>query len=273
MAHQIDQIENHLESFFEGTLNRLVGLEMSPSDVAIKLSRAMSDGVRRNEEGGAFAPDKYAITFHPKDAEDLLKAAPDLQQALAKRLLEAARISGYMVFSEPIVTVAADPTLSRHEVRVIAWHSTSPLEFTQEMARDVNQDPAKLPTGAYLIVDGNRHFPLDRYTINIGRRLDNQLILDDPRVSRTHAQIRVRESRFVLFDVGSAAGVHVNGRSVNQHLLQPGDVIDIAGIRLVYGEDPGGPPDETPAYSPPFPPKPAGDQRTRTIHKKTESEK
>jgi len=38
MAHQIDQIENHLESFFEGTLNRLVGLEMSPSDVAIKLS-------------------------------------------------------------------------------------------------------------------------------------------------------------------------------------------------------------------------------------------
>ena len=51
MAHQIDRIENHLESFFEGTLSRLVGLEMSPSDVAIKLSRAMSDGVRRNDEG------------------------------------------------------------------------------------------------------------------------------------------------------------------------------------------------------------------------------
>lgn len=273
MAHQIDRIENHLESFFEGTLSRLIGLEMSPSEVAVKLSRAMSDSIRRNEEGTAFAPDKYAITFHPKDAENLLKEAPDMHQALAKRLLEAAKISGYIVFKEPIVTIAADPTLSHNEVRVIAWHSTSPLEFTQEMAREVNHDPAKLPKGAYLIVDGNRHFPLERYTINIGRRLDNQLILDDPRVSRTHAQIRVRDNRFVLFDVGSSAGVQVNGRLVNQHLLQPGDVIEIAGIRLVFGEDPGGPPDETPAYSPPFPPRPAGDQRTRTIHKKTDSEK
>jgi hypothetical protein len=45
-------------------------------------------------------------------------------------------------------------------------------------------------------------------------------------------------------------------------------VITIAGTSIVYGEDPGGPPDQTPAYTPPFPPKPAGDQMTRTWDKK-----
>jgi pSer/pThr/pTyr-binding forkhead associated (FHA) protein len=119
-----------------------------------------------------------------------------------------------------------------------------------------------------LIIEGRRHFPLDRTVVNVGRRLDNQLILDDPRVSRTHAQLRVREGRYVLFDLGSTSGTIVNGRRVHQHVLRPGDVITIAGTSIVYGEDPGGPPDQTPAYTPPFPPKPAGDQMTRTWDKK-----
>jgi len=44
--------------------------------------------------------------------------------------------------------------------------------------------------------------------------------------------------------------------------LRPGDVVSIGESNLVYGEDPDGPPDSTPAYSPPFPPRPAGDQQT-----------
>jgi len=121
-----------------------------------------------------------------------------------------------------------------------------------------------VPIGAFLIIDGTRHFPLDRPVINVGRRLDNQLILENPHVSRTHAQLRVRDGRFVLFDLGSTSGTRVNGRAIKQHILQPGDVVTVANIRMVYGEDPGGPPDTTPPYTPPFPPRPAGDQRTRT---------
>ena len=100
--------------------------------------------------------------------------------------------------------------------------------------------------------------------INVGRRIDNQIILEDAHVSRTHAQLRVRDRRFVLFDLGSTGGTQVNGRKVKQHILRPGDVITIADFRLVYGEDDGGPPDTATAYTPPFPPRPAGDQETET---------
>ncbi len=74
----------------------------------------------------------------------------------------------------------------------------------------------------------------------------------------------MRDGRFVLFDLGSTGGTQVNGRKVKQHILRPGDVIIIAESRLVYGEDSGGPPDTATAYTPPFPPRPAGDQDTET---------
>ncbi|MEJ2012987.1 MAG: DUF3662 domain-containing protein [Anaerolineales bacterium] len=268
MPNPLELLEQRISSMVEGALARMVGLQFSPADIASRLTRAMSEGVRHSQDGKPFAPDRYALTFNADDAKTLLQGTPDLNQDLARGMLDVAKASDYLVFREPVVTIAVDPTLQKHEMRVVAWHSTAPLDYTQDLAPDApTTGSIKFPAGAYLIVDGERHFALNHPVVNIGRRLDNQLILDDLRVSRTHCQIRVRDGRFELFDLGSSAGTQVNGRPIKHHILQTGDVIDLAGIKLVYGEDPGGPPDETPAYAPPFPPRPAGDQRTRVVKK------
>jgi hypothetical protein len=264
MNSELSKLEQKIEALIERSISRLMGIEIHPSVLAGQLARAMEDGIRYDASGKKIGPDQYALTFHPRDAEKFHEQVPNLHQELAAGLVEAARVDGLLFHADPRITLAADPTLAPREVRVIAWHSSSPLEFTQTMAKEPKTRPGKIPAGAFLVVGGTRHFALDRPVINIGRRLDNQLILEDPHVSRTHAQLRVRDDRFVLFDLGSTGGTKVNNRAVNQHILQPGDVITIANQRLVYGEDPGGPSDETPPYSPPFPPKPAGDQRTRT---------
>ena len=264
MKRQLAQVEKRLQSLVEDSLSRLAGGKLSPAAVANQLAAGMIDGLVWEDDGTAGAPDQYAIALHPKDVESLIEQAPDLGAELSTALLEVARESGYAMPTAPHVTLAADPTLNRWEVRVVAWHSDTQLEFTQ--ASDPSDPTAgeNLPAGAYLILHGQKHFTLDRPLINVGRRLDNQLILDDPHVSRTHAQIRARDGRFVVFDLGSTGGTLVNGNKVHQHVLRPGDVITIAGVSMVYGEDPGGPPDATPSYSPPFPPRPAGDQLTRT---------
>lgn len=264
MKDQIGRLESQLEKLVEGTLAGLLAEGMSASEVANQLARAMSDGVRSGDDGRSFAPNQFALTLNPKSAEELLAQAPDIQIKLARGLMRAAQRSGYELAEEPHITLAADPTLGRFEVRVISWHSSNPLEFTQSMSKEISTTPGKIPDGAFLILDNGQHYPLDRPVINIGRRIDNHIVLEDQHVSRTHAQLRVREGRFVLFDVGSTGGTKVNGRKVKQHILRAGDVITIAGLRLVYGEDPGGPPDTSTAYMPPFPPRPAGDQRTVT---------
>ncbi len=267
MMQPLARLEKQIGTLLESSLSRLLGVEISPTEVAAQVARAMYDSVKRGVDGETYAPDQYALTLHPDDVEALMKQAPNLHHELSSGLLEASRASGYAMAREPHIMLASDPTLTKWEVRVVVWHSSNPLEFTQAMPRQQKTQPGKLPVGAFFIVDGGRHFPLDRPVINIGRRLDNQLILEDPHVSRTHAQLRVKDSRYVLFDLGSTAGTQVNGRAIRQHTLRPGDVVRIADVRLVYGEDTEGTLDATPAYSPPFPPRPAGDQRTYTIDK------
>lgn len=272
MKERLQDAEKRLQDLIEGSLSRLAGGKISPAVVANRLTAGMTDGLMWDDEGKSYAPDQFAITMHPRDVEAIIDQAPDLQVDLARAILETARESGFVLPNEPNVTLAADPTLKRWELRVVAWHSGNPLEFTQAAGKAEVPTGERVPHGAYLILRGQRHFPLDRPLVNVGRRLDNQLILDDPHVSRTHAQIRVREGRFVVFDLGSTGGTIINGHRIHQHVLRPGDVITIAGVSMVYGEDPGGPPDATPAYSPPFPPKPAGDQLTRTWDQSSKKE-
>ena len=95
----------------------------------------------------------------------------------------------------------------------------------------------KIPSNAFLIVEGVKVFPLTLPVINIGRRLDNQLVIDDPRVSRNHSQLRAIKGRYVLFDLNSTGGTFVNGQRINQSVLYPGDVVSLAGVALIFGQD------------------------------------
>ena len=80
-------------------------------------------------------------------------------------------------------------------------------------------------------------FPLDPNDpeITIGR-VGCDIILDNPQVSRFHAQIdRVPGGTVVLRDMGSTNGTFVNGQRVTAPVvLKPGDVIQIGAFKLVY---------------------------------------
>lgn len=70
--------------------------------------------------------------------------------------------------------------------------------------------------------------------ISIGRS-GCDIILDNPQVSRFHAQIERRsDSDHVLRDAGSTNGTFVNGQRIAQHRLQAGDIIQIGPFKLVY---------------------------------------
>ena len=62
-------------------------------------------------------------------------------------------------------------------------------------------------------------------------------MIDDPRISRSHAQLRAIKGRFVIFDLNSTGGTFVNAQRTSQSVLYPGDVISLAGVPLVFGQD------------------------------------
>ncbi len=67
-------------------------------------------------------------------------------------------------------------------------------------------------------------------TMNVGRAKTNQIIIDDPTVSRHHAWIKVDADSYLIFDVGSSNGTFVNDEPVEEpRYLEDGD-------RVRFGE-------------------------------------
>ena len=79
-------------------------------------------------------------------------------------------------------------------------------------------------------------FRIDKPVVNIGRQLSNDIIVEDKRVSRYHAQIKYQsDGQFTIFDLGSTNGITVNGvPHLRQHLLRNGDRFTIGSYDFYY---------------------------------------
>jgi len=106
-----------------------------------------------------------------------------------------------------------------------------------EPETSVTEENDTIPENAILIIEGVRVHPLKGAVINIGRKFENHIVIDDPRISRSHAQLRAIKGHFVLFDLDSTGGTFVNGQRTSQSVLYPGDVISLAGVNLIFSQD------------------------------------
>lgn len=97
-------------------------------------------------------------------------------------------------------------------------------------------EPSGSSHRAYIVLQ-DQVYPIKSDITLIGRRLTNHLVLEDRRVSRTHAQIRVHNNQFMIVDLNSTGGTYVNGEPVSQCMLFTGDEISIAGSKMVFIQD------------------------------------
>ncbi|MCJ7432223.1 MAG: FHA domain-containing protein [Anaerolineales bacterium] len=102
---------------------------------------------------------------------------------------------------------------------------------------DENAGDNLIPPNIFLIMEGTKAIPLDKVLITFGRSHDNTIVVDDPRVSRHHVEIRVIRKQFVLFDLSSTGGTYVNGQRTSQIILYPGDLVSLAGVNFVFTLD------------------------------------
>lgn len=79
-------------------------------------------------------------------------------------------------------------------------------------------------------------YPLVKSEIFIGRDLSNDVVINDPEISRRHSRLYIQNGAFVLEDLGSTNGSSVNGqRLVSPYTLHPGEVITLGErITLVF---------------------------------------
>lgn len=237
--NRFSQFEERIRALVEGGFARLFAGRLQPREVALRLARAMEDNAELDHEGHLAAPNRYIVRLHPADHAALLAAQHNLSGAMAQHLIDLARESDLRLDAPPEVVLIPDGAIPLHGLAVLAEYVTTLRQATQMMA-PVTPDEGESPDAgpdlpiAFLVVNGERYVPLDRMMINVGRRRDNTIVLDDPRVSRQHCQVRYRVGQFVLYDLGSRGGTFVNNQRISECVLRSGDVISLAGVTVVF---------------------------------------
>ena len=85
-----------------------------------------------------------------------------------------------------------------------------------------------------VFVQGNeqRNMSLDHTPFTVGRKVDKDLVIADPRVSRDHAIIASENGQFYVLDQGSKHGTFVNGERIQRKTLERNDRVEF-GVRDV----------------------------------------
>jgi predicted component of type VI protein secretion system len=234
----LDRIESRLQSLFEGSLTSLVSWGGNANTLANSLAIAMNANLHQAEDGHWVAPGSYIIQVHPERLP-YWQADPRILRMITQNFEQVAGEEGIEFASTLSLHLAIDPRLHVNEVQVNASNRSEKLADTAALKPIMESPHASdhIPPNAFLIVNGDQTFLLHQAVVNIGRRLDNHITIDDPRVSRVHAQLRANRGWYILFDLNSTGGTYVNGQRITQYNLNPGDVISLAGVPLIYGQD------------------------------------
>lgn len=234
-------VERFLERLLERPTARLFRSPLQPIQIQRRIERAM-ENERRVVDGRARVPDRYRVHLAPADVSALGDRAGQLAADLADAALAFARSHGYALDQAPTVELLVDRTVATGEVRVAADRvelrasranrEPDPAsigdDFTNTRVFEAQPVAAPAATLVEQRPDGTgRRLVLDGGPLTIGRAADNDLVLDDRRVSRHHARLQARRGMLVLTDLESANGSRVNSVSVSEVALGAGDRIEI----------------------------------------------
>lgn len=240
MEEALAQIEARLRAMVEGGTARLFSGRWGDSErcaLSALLLQALHDHAEPGDDGAALAPNQFTLRLPPPTAQ-LAQADPEGIDDLAVYVQQCGNETGFTFAAFPTIEIIPDPALQRGEMRLEAEifprrsSGTTAILVRPDLLQAAGKDEA------FLIVNGQWTFALTKPVTNIGRRSDNDLAINDPRVSRTHAQLRLARGRYTIFDLGSTGGTFVNGQRVTHSAaLLPGDVISLAGVTLIFGHD------------------------------------
>jgi hypothetical protein len=234
MENNINEIEKKLQAFFEDQLQRLSGADPIKYATQEVLAAQINQIIEKNQK--SYSPNIFRITFKRKkyiDPKDL-----EFWETFISDMIKDTARESNLLFSGPVhVQHFFDSSIQKEVSVEVAFSSISTRKTTNLMIGSEKNEPSGNVLKGYLITHQETIFPLKKKVTNIGRDEENDLVIDNLRVSRVHAQIREINGSHVLFDLDSTVGTRVNKRRLNQHTLATGDVIEIADVALIYGAD------------------------------------
>jgi Protein of unknown function (DUF3662)/FHA domain len=254
----LKSLENKIAGLVEGTFSRAFRSEVRPVEIARKLAREMEEH-KSFSVSRTYAPNEYRVFLSPRDRERFAGYESALTAELAGYLLEHARRERLTLLSRPVIEFETDDRLGLGEFGIqtrVAQLDEEPVNapdrapvpaqsgrtMVYSNAERVSEplgdeDPAhpraRAPT-ALLLIDGRR-VVIGPQGATIGRGRQADVVLNDPNVSRQHAEIRPRGGSWVIKDLESTNGSQLNGRRIDApEVLRSGDEIELGASVMTF---------------------------------------
>jgi FhaA, N-terminal domain/FHA domain len=225
---------------------------VQPVEIARKLAKEM-DAHRTASVARVYVPNQYTVWLSPDDRQRLEGYERSLEQELSAYLLEHARRHDYALLTRPEVRLETDDRLRLGEfgiqtrlVKPPARQGEQPSQGEQghtmvytvppkQTKSRKRQPAAKLVETKAIVSLDDRRYVLDGPVAVLGRSRECDCVLNDPNVSRRHAELRRGQTGdWQINDLGSTNGVKVNGRQVDMSRLSPGDEVTLGTTRFVF---------------------------------------
>jgi hypothetical protein len=248
-------LEAKLGGLVEGAFGRAFRTSVQPVELAHKLAKEMEDN-QMASVSRVYVPNHYRVFLSPQDREQFASYEPALRKELSDYLLEHARQEQFALSTRPQVEFHTDERLDLGEFGIQAELVALPEEerpegqpapspsagdFGHTMVYSPSRDARRIEPvddrRQALLVGEGRRTVLSGNRVVLGRSREADIVLQDPNVSRRHAELRRDDSGWQIVDLGSTNGIKVNGRRVDNQPLRPGDQVTIGVTDLTFELD------------------------------------
>jgi pSer/pThr/pTyr-binding forkhead associated (FHA) protein len=232
MKFSIQDINKKLEALFEGKL-----VSVFNKNPLILMTEKLIESIElehQEKDENIYIPNIISIKVKEKTQFDL-EELKEWENFALRLIEEISEKNSYIVAGPLKIEILFDDTIE--ELVQISAHQTY-LASGDTISLPVEEtNPNKSEVLAYLILWDEEYFTINKNIVNIGRHEQNDLAIDNLRVSRFHAQIRRINQDFYIVDTNSTSGTKVNGQIIEKHLLLNGDVVEIADVPIIFSRD------------------------------------
>jgi Protein of unknown function (DUF3662)/FHA domain len=232
----LQRFESRLEQAVSGAFAKAFRSAVQPVELAAALQREVDNAAQILSRDRRLVPNTFAIELSPLDSERLGPYSDTLGRELTAMLHEYAGQQHY-VFAGPVsIDFQQEDDLGTGRFRVRS-RAAAHVEAAPRRATAAPAEPSspgasgRARTEVLVEVNGTRHPVLDRLVV--GRGTEADLRINDPGVSRRHAELRLESGDLVVEDLGSTNGTLVDGERVERRRLHDGATVRVGHTDLV----------------------------------------
>jgi hypothetical protein len=215
---------------------------------AIRVAIPNSPSSRSLSVSKVYVPNEYEVYLSDADREQFSEYEESLVDELRDYLVEHARREGYVLLSQPRVILKTDSDLSLGEFGIATRMAQKPAGdgAQPEPGGTMIYKPRQQPTEAASAVElgvgrevvslelqGRRH-PVEKRRVVLGRSRECDIQVNDPNVSRRHAEIRQEGATYWMVDLDSTNGIEVGGKRQKRVKLENGTRVTLGSTEVVF---------------------------------------